>query len=221
MQSSRRLICNLVFSLGLITTLFVGGTAHGTVILDDSPSTTGATISSNDWSNLLLTQSFAENINFASGATITGIDIYGDSFFGTIGQQATVRLWADNGGQPGTLLDTITTSISIIDNDGATSGNNRKHADITPLLLAAGTTYWIGMTGTTSDFTQTGLFNVDDNAMAQFNGGSTFSYFSGVGDMAFRLEGDNNSSPVPEPSTFLLLGAGLVGVGFLRRRMRN
>jgi PEP-CTERM motif len=26
---------------------------------------------------------------------------------------------------------------------------------------------------------------------------------------------------VPEPSTFLLLGAGLAGVGFLRRRMRN
>jgi len=32
---------------------------------------------------------------------------------------------------------------------------------------------------------------------------------------------ENGSAPVPEPSTFLLLGAGLAGVGFLRRRMKN
>jgi hypothetical protein len=30
-----------------------------------------------------------------------------------------------------------------------------------------------------------------------------------------------STSPVPEPSTFLLLGAGLAGVGFLRRRAKK
>jgi len=31
----------------------------------------------------------------------------------------------------------------------------------------------------------------------------------------------NESSPVPEPSTFILLGAGLGAVGFMRRRMKK
>ena len=31
----------------------------------------------------------------------------------------------------------------------------------------------------------------------------------------------NENAPVPEPSTFLLFGAGLVGVAFLRKRMRR
>jgi hypothetical protein len=32
---------------------------------------------------------------------------------------------------------------------------------------------------------------------------------------------DQSANPVPEPSTFLLLGAGLAGVGFLRRRAKK
>nr|WP_281415179.1 PEP-CTERM sorting domain-containing protein [Geobacter hydrogenophilus] len=200
--------------------LLAGGTVHGEVILDNSPSRIGATIFGGygSFSNFLSLQSFADNINFVSGATITGMDIYSVPYKGTIGQQVTVRLWADNGGEPGILLDTINTTISIIDNDGATSGNNRKHADITPLLLTADTTYWIGMTGNPSEIEQTILNNVDDNKMTVFNDGSW--YILGR-DMAFRLEGDINPSTVPEPSSFILLGAGLAGVGLLTRRMRQ
>lgn len=37
---------------------------------------------------------------------------------------------------------------------------------------------------------------------------------------AFHLD-DVSVAPVPEPSTFILIGAGLLGVGFLRKRVRT
>lgn len=42
--------------------------------------------------------------------------------------------------------------------------------------------------------------------------------FTGI---RFLLNSDLNNSEVPEPSTFLLLGAGLAGVGILRRRFKK
>ncbi len=94
---------------------------------------------------------------------------------------------------------------------------------------------WNGSTVTT--WHQSGSNAFDWWAFGQ--DGSTMSYLFGwdIGDIndptkAAHYDGlnpaytvtvtaDNGSSPVPEPSTFLLLGAGLGGVGFLRRRMKN
>jgi len=47
--------------------------------------------------------------------------------------------------------------------------------------------------------------------------------FSAVSDLTYNYDGttdgrNNDTSPIPEPSTLFLLGAGLAGLGFLRRR---
>lgn len=43
-----------------------------------------------------------------------------------------------------------------------------------------------------------------------------------LGDSTFRLDYDNGTAPVPEPSTILLLGAGLLGLaGYNRKRFNK
>lgn len=217
-----RMVRKLAFAVAVMTAVLSGGTAYATVIWDYSPATTRAAIVPGFpyyYPNQAVGQNFAEIVSFALDATVTGIDIY-SLYPVSLWQLATVRLWSDNGaGAPVDLLKEINTSISIVDDTGAVEGFTRKHADITtPLLLSAGTNYWIGMSGRDgSELGQAGLKTVDDGYMARF-GGKSFSGLALAGDMAFRLEGTINA--VPEPGTFILLGAGLGGLALYRRRQR-
>lgn len=56
-----------------------------------------------------------------------------------------------------------------------------------------------------------------------YNDASMWSEANYVGDTAYTitLAGASLAEPVPEPSTFLLFGAGLAGVAFLKRRARS
>jgi hypothetical protein len=53
-----------------------------------------------------------------------------------------------------------------------------------------------------------------------FQDATGFGRVTLLNDMAFQLTA-TEVVPVPEPSTFLLLGAGLAGVGLLRRRFKK
>ena len=76
-------------------------------------------------------------------------------------------------------------------------------------------------TMTVNDATGTNTF-LGDISYLTVSGIGGFSTVSGLTyDYDGTTDGRNDdTAPVPEPSTFLLLGAGLAGIGYLRRRGR-
>ena len=202
--------------LAVAATVVVALPTRAALLLDRSPAAyPGASRSpllGGSYSNERATQHFADSFSLASPSILQGMDLYSHPLNAAVGDSVSVQLWADNGaGSLGMLLTEFTASISVEDSDG----NNdlvrvaRFHVNVSGIILQAATTYWIGLSGTSSDVGLIGLSGLgapENGQSIRMNGDSVIAVEAF--DVAMRLYGE--VSQVPEGGrTSVLLGIAL------------
>jgi hypothetical protein len=200
----------------------------GSILLDYSPDATGAIIepAGSVWSNISISQNFAENIIFNSNVLITGMDIYSIDSWATVGTAVLVRTWNDQSGLPDIgSVKGFASSISTVDTEGimtapvAPYGSyTRLHVDFgaNSFSLSANTALWIGISGLQSEIglLSLGGLNAPGNGEVYMFSDTSPAGVPTIGGMAMRIHGEQ----VPETSSVVvLLGLGLCGLIAIRR----
>lgn len=178
--------------------------ATATPIIDQNQTNGTAYMAAFNQTNLA--QSFKQ-----TNTNISGAGILLQNGVGTI-DNVTIELWSALPNQTGSQMLTSASGL-------ATSGS---WFDVywDKVNITAGQTYYLVFTS------QNNSLGIAGDASNPYADGEVFanagySSFSNF-DYTFRTYyDDNQQTPVPEPSTFLLLGAGLAGIGYIRRRTRK
>lgn len=127
----------------------------------------------------------------------------------------TVTLNSDDTGVPGTTI-IESWSLTGLPAFGSTSTTVQTLSSSSDVFLSGGTTYWLLASPSTPN-TQA-VWNLNSTGAsgtyASFAVGSWYSYSGTLG--AFTVEG-TPLAPVPEPSSYILLGSGLIALLLLRR----
>ena len=201
-----------VAALGLSVALLPPQAANAAVVFNNGgPDTTNAY-------SINQTLHAQDDFLIAAGATIGSVGFYFQNFNGITGwdQNVSYRINANAAGSPALLL-TFGAGLNVVASDSGLPWAAPGNAFLvtfdlqSPFTAAAGTTYWLGLTGANSG---TG----NDWWITSSNTGNGRSNGAQIGEsLAFYLNGTANTA-VPEPISLSLFGAGLLGLAAIRRR---
>jgi hypothetical protein len=121
-----------------------------------------------------------------------------------------------------TFAAPVTNLVMGIISLGQANPNTEYHFNTPFTVLSDGPAYW-GSPGTLNNLGGNVLQGIEGDGIIQFSGPiSSLSWSTSDGEYwnGFSF-GAPVSAPVPEPGTLLLLGAGLAGLGLVRRRAKR
>ena len=232
-----------VAMLALAASLAAGSAAEAGTIYLQSPSYPGPYSSFNSQKTTTLNNMAFDNFTLAAPDTILNITWQGQyrpTNNGGLEPAPTatdflVEIWSDAAGVPGAVLSSTMYTVAQTNETRigsalfgpvgipavtSTAGIYNYSLDITPFAAAAGTQYWLmiqAQTGSTNNPAWGWLSGGPAGTTYQVltNGSGSFQ----SGNRAFSLQ--DTATPVPEPASLVLLGAGLVGVAARLRRRRS
>ncbi|MEQ1948355.1 MAG: PEP-CTERM sorting domain-containing protein [Bryobacteraceae bacterium] len=204
------------YFLILVGFLLLATPAFATTLFDNGgPNTT-------DGYSIYGSSGTADDFSIGGGGTIASVGFYFQNFSGIAGwnQDITYRILADSSGQPGSVLASGSGQNLLAVDSGLPwcCGGNAYSVtfDLTSAFVAAaGTTYWLELSGASGG---NSAFWVTTGANATNPG--YFGTSNTENQFAFFLSGTATGSQVPEPSSVVLSGLGLIAVGALRIRAR-
>lgn len=155
--------------------------------------------------------------SFSTGANsgaLSNLELLLNSPAPTDNGSFSVGLYADNGSTPGGLIS----GLGTVNDSSLTSSNSLIDVALTANpILSPGTTYWIGLTGTTSAnwswTTDTSGVGVSGELFSNKNGTFQNNDYGG-----YQMKVEVGTSAVPEPSTLFISALTLAGLVLFRRR---